>query len=125
MKRVALIALLVLLVAAPAMGQERGGLAGLFGGNDAGLLPPEEAFPFSAELVADDVIVARWQTVEDYYLYKDRFDFEVADEDNGIAGFELPEGDVIDDPNFGPMEVYHEPVEVYIRLERPAAESLT
>uniref|UniRef100_UPI0025C23FBB protein-disulfide reductase DsbD n=1 Tax=Aquisalimonas sp. TaxID=1872621 RepID=UPI0025C23FBB len=40
-------------------------------------------------------------------------------------GFELPEGDVIDDPNFGPMEVYHEPVEVYIRLERPAAESLT
>ncbi len=127
MKRaLAFLCLLALLISAPAAAQERGGLAGLFGGgNDGGLLPPEEAFPFSAELVAEDVIVARWETVDGYYLYRDRFDFEIDDGDNAIAGFELPEGDAVDDPNFGRMEVYHEPVEVYIRLEQPAGESLT
>lgn len=104
--------------------QQGGGLSGLFGGDDD-LLPPEEAFPFSAELVAEDVIVARWDTVEDYYLYRDRFDFAVAGDDNAIKGFELPEGKVIDDPNFGRMEIYEDPVEISIRLERPAGESLT
>ncbi|QIT56880.1 protein-disulfide reductase DsbD [Aquisalimonas sp. 2447] len=119
--------LLALLLSTPVAAQERGGLAGLFGGggNSGGLLPPEEAFPFSAELVAEDVIVARWDTVEGYYLYRDRFDFELQDSDNDIAGFELPEGHVVDDPNFGRMEVYYEPVEVYLRLDKPAGESLT
>ena len=122
MKRILFTWLLLILAVVPAAGHA--GLSSLFGGSDE-LLPPEQAFPFSAELVAEDVIVARWDTVEDYYLYKDRFDFEVAGDENAITGFELPEGDVIDDPNFGRMEVYHEPVEVYIQLERPAGESLT
>ena len=103
---------------------QAGGLGGLFSSGDD-LLPPEEAFPFSAEQVAEDVVVARWGTAEGYYLYRDRIDFEVAADDNAISGYELPSGTPVDDPNFGRMEVYHGPVEVAIRLEAPVGDELT
>lgn len=99
-------------------GSRGSGLRGLFGGGGDELLRPEEAFPFSAELVGDDVIIARWNTADGYYLYRDRISFELQGAE--IAGFELPDGKKKDDPNFGLMEVYYGPLEVYIRLEESA-----
>jgi len=105
-------------------GQRSGGLFGLFGGGGGGndLLSPERAFPFAAELVAEDVIVARWNTADKYYLYRDRLSFEL--EGAEIAGYELPAGKMKDDPNFGVMEVYYGTLEVYIRLTEPATSDL-
>lgn len=98
------------------------GLLSLFQGGDDELLPPEQAFPFSAELVGDDIIIARWDTADDYYLYRDRLDFQVQGAE--IAGYELPDGVKKDDPNFGLMEVYYGPLEIYIRLTEPAKTDL-
>ncbi len=100
-------------------GEQRGGVLARFfggGGND-GLIPPEQAFPASFEVVADDVVIARWDTADGYYLYLDRLSFDV--EGNGIVGYEVPDGRMVDDPNFGMMEVYYGPLEVYLQLERP------
>lgn len=106
----------------PTYGDSQGGGQGLFGllggGDEEGLLPPEQAFPFAAEMVGDDVIIARWNTADGYYLYRDRLGFQVHGAE--IAGYELPDGEIKDDPNFGPMEVYYGPLEVYIRLAEPA-----
>ena len=94
------------------------GLRALFGGgSDDDLLPPEQAFPFSAELIGDDIIIARWRTADGYYLYRDRLDFQVDGAE--IAGYELPRGIDKDDPNFGMMEVYYGTLEVYIQLDGP------
>lgn len=101
-------------------GQERGLISRLLGGGDEELLPPEQAFPTSLDVVADDVVVARWSTAEGYYLYLDRLDFAV--EGNAIEGYELPDGRIIDDPNFGEMEVMYGPLEVYLQLEEPIAD---
>ncbi len=104
-------------------GEESSLFSRLLGDGSDGLLPPEQAFPASVEVVADDVIAARWDTAEGYYLYRDRLDFSV--QGNGIAGYELPDGRVVDDPNFGRMEVYYGPLEVYLRLEQPVSAGST
>lgn len=100
-------------------GNQSSGLRALFGGGggDDELLPPDQAFPFSAELIGDDIIIARWRTADGYYLYRDRLDFAVDDAE--IAGYELPDGIKKDDPNFGLMEVYYGTLEVYIQLDGP------
>ena len=129
----AVLAALALLLAPPAFsqafgddipvydGESAGGglLSRFFGGGNDALLPPEEAFPASFDTVGDDVVIARWDTAEGYYLYRERLDFRV--DGNGITGYELPDGRKVDDPNFGEMEVYYGPLEVYIQLDRPVA----
>jgi thioredoxin:protein disulfide reductase len=77
-----------------------------------GLLPPEQAFPLAVRSVAKDVLVVRFETAPGYYLYRERMDF-------GSAAAVLPEGAIIDDPNFGAMEVYREPLEAYVQLASP------
>ncbi len=98
-------------------GNQSSGLRALFGGGDDELLPPDQAFPFSAELIGDDIIIARWRTADGYYLYRDRLDFAVDGAE--IAGYEMPDGIKKDDPNFGLMEVYYGTLEVYLQLDGP------
>jgi len=81
-------------------------------GAQSGLLPPEQAFPVAVRGVARDVLVVRFDTAPGYYLYRERMDF-------GSAVVVLPAGAIIDDPNFGAMEVYREPLEAYVQLASP------
>ena len=71
-------------------------------------LDPDVAFVLSAAAAGPDVIEARWEIEEGYYLYRDKFRFRVADTTGaslGEAGF--PAGEMKDDEYFGPMEVYY------------------
>ncbi|MCC5811267.1 MAG: protein-disulfide reductase DsbD [Ectothiorhodospiraceae bacterium] len=112
-------ALVACLLPSAAMAQSQGGMWSRLTGNGDGLLDPEQAFPFTVEQVAEDVIVARWETADDYYLYRDRLDFRI--QGNEIVGYELPDGIKTDDPTFGIMEVYYNTLEVYIQLAEPVA----
>lgn len=57
------------------------------------LLPPEEAFQPSAEAVGPDRVRISWKVAEDYYLYRDKLDLEVAaPEGASVAGKEIPAG---------------------------------
>jgi len=89
-------------------------------GREAALLP-EEAFRFEAIGLNAETILARFTAQPGYYLYVDKFRFRVV----GSPGFEvreaeLPEGQIKDDPEFGPVRVIYDQAEIPVRVNRPA-----
>jgi thiol:disulfide interchange protein DsbD len=81
-------------------------------------LDPEVAFKFSARAVDADTLEARWQIVDGYYMYRDKFKFELV---GGALGSPvLPAGKMKDDENFGRVEVYRNDVRIQLPLERSA-----
>ena len=90
------------------------------------LLPPEQAFRYSARAVDARVVEARFTIAQGYYLYRDKLSFGV-EADGVAAGMPaLPPGKVKDDEFFGRVETYRDEVVVRIPLERAApGQSLT
>jgi len=81
-------------------------------------LDPEVAFKFSARAVDADTLEARWQIVDGYYMYRDKFKFELV---GGTLGSPvLPAGKMKDDENFGRVEVYRNDVRIQLPIERGA-----
>ena len=88
-------------------------------------LDPDAAFVLSAAAAGPDAIEARWDIEEGYYLYRDKFRFQVADTTGaslGEAGF--PAGRMKDDEYFGPMEVYYGSVAALVPVVRAAGSSV-
>ena len=88
-------------------------------------LQPEEAFVYESIGFSADTALVRFTAQPGYYLYKDKFEFRVI----GDAGFvirdvELPEGVIKDDPEFGPVPVYYDQIEVPVRFNRPAGAAM-
>jgi thioredoxin:protein disulfide reductase len=81
-------------------------------------LDPEVAFKFSARALDTNTLEARWQIVDGYYMYRDKFKFELAGGKLGAPV--LPPGKVIDDENFGRVEVYRNDVRIQLPIERSA-----
>ena len=77
-------------------------------------LAPEDAFVMDHIVVGPSEAVIRWQIYKFYYLYKDKFAFSSEDFIIESVQFTLPE--IKDDPFFGPSEIYHNAVEVTLRL---------
>ncbi len=105
---------------AEALNQSASGL-GLALMNDAAALQPGDAFVFEAIGLSADTILVRFTSQPGYYLYRDKFDFNIA----GADGFEIrevvfPEGTIKDDPEFGSVEVYFGQIEVPVHINRPA-----
>jgi thiol:disulfide interchange protein DsbD len=101
-------------------------LDGLFGGEPQSKFPPaEQAFPFSAQAISPLEIVARWDTRDGFYLYRDKIAFTLPDGEAGIAEVVLPDGTGKDDPYFGQLNVLYGPVEARLRLDRPLSQDAT
>jgi thiol:disulfide interchange protein DsbD len=84
---------------------------------DEELLPPEEAFSLSA-WVEDDALVAEYQIAPGYYMYRERFDFQIESSD-APARFDvavIPDGKVKEDEFFGKMETYRNSVKIKLPL---------
>ncbi len=102
-------------------------LAGNFTGGNAEpeFLPPDEAFQVALESGPDGKLVARFNIVKGYYLYRDKTELRVM----GPAGIKLgtpafPPADEKTDPNFGKTYVYHQPFDVAYRfVDLPAGET--
>ena len=91
------------------------------------LLPPEEAFSLSA-WVEGDTLVAEYQIAPGYYMYRERFDFQV-ESSNAPTRFDvavIPAGKVKEDEFFGKMETYRDSVKIRLPLlfDGPAASKL-
>jgi len=90
-----------------------------FGGNSGPFIPPEQAFILSAEVADAHTLTLRWDITDGYYLYRDKFGFELIDADGiSIQPFELPRGEEKHDENFGLMEVFHHEIEARLPLQR-------
>jgi len=91
------------------------------------LLPPEEAFSLSA-WVEGDTLIAEYKIAPGYYMYRERFDFQIETSDTP-ARFDaavIPDGKVKEDEFFGKMETYRNSVKIKLPLlfDGKAANSL-
>jgi len=91
--------------------------------NDDQFLPPDQAFVFSADVVNGNMLKASWNIEEGYYLYRDKFAFELQDVDGmSIGDIVMPASETKVDESFGEMEVYHNSVDINIPLKRTVLE---
>jgi len=65
-------------------------------------LDPEVAFKFSARALDANTLEARWQIADGYYMYRDKFKFEVAGATLGAP--QLPAGKVKEDISLKEIE---------------------
>jgi len=87
-------------------------------------LDPEVAFKFSARALDANTLEARWQIADGYYMYRDKFKFEVTGATLGAP--RLPAGKIKDDEFFGKVETYRKDVRIALPIQRtPGATSVT
>jgi thiol:disulfide interchange protein DsbD len=87
--------------------------AGL-GAREPELLPPEQAFRFSARALDARTLEARFDVVDGYYLYRDKLAFTAAPAT--VSGAELPAGLRKHDEFFGDVDTYRGRVVVKLPL---------
>ena len=83
---------------------------------DAELLPEDQAFAFSAELMPDGSIAVRWDIAEGYYMYRDKMGFEVVPASAASTLPALPPGKRKHDELFGEVDVYTDAFELVLPL---------
>ena len=85
------------------------------------LLPPEQAFALKVERDGDDAWVFQWDVADDYYLYRERLDFELIDAGDDVElrtdSARYSASEPKDDPFFGETEVYYHYASVRIPVD--------
>jgi len=93
--------------------QENNKLSTIFG-SQSEILPVDQAFKLSTYIL-DDEIIAKFDIVDDYYLYRSRFFFSAKGATLGEAY--IPDGKKTVDEYLGKVEVYYKNVEISIPFE--------
>jgi thiol:disulfide interchange protein DsbD len=88
---------------------------------DPKLLPPEQAFRFSARALDDRTLEARFAVEPGYYLYRDKIAFAVEPAAAGLGAANLPPGKEKLDPFFGKVQTYRGDVVVRLPLAQAGA----
>lgn len=83
------------------------------------LLPPEEAFKVTASFRESGMLIAELAPAKNHYLYKDKLSFALENPSGLlITDVRLPPGEVRNDEFYGTMEIYKQPVQAEISLNR-------
>ncbi len=89
--------------------------------NSAVAVDVSEIFKFEAIGMDAATVLVRFTPLSGYYLYRDKFVFEIeAPPGYRIEQIQLPPGVIKDDPEFGPVPVYFDAIEIPLTLSRPA-----
>ncbi len=83
---------------------------------DPKLLPPEQAFRFSARMLDDRTVETRFVVADGYYLYRDKLEFAISPQSAAGAAPTLPVGKLKVDEFFGKVETYRGDVVVAVSL---------
>ena len=96
-------------------------------GSQDELLEPDKAFSLSTRVIDGNTLEASWKIAEGYYLYRDKFKFDVVKGASTLNAPQFPTGKVKEDPLFGKVETYVKKIAVRLPLKRAgsAAEALT
>lgn len=81
------------------------------------LLEADQAFQLSTRTVNGTTLETRWKIAPDYYLYRDKFEFE-AIEGGTLKDPVFPHGKKKQDPLFGTVETYTKSVKVRLPIKR-------
>ena len=106
MKKLMALGLLLLLAQSPSLQAQ-----------EEELLPPEEAFNLSARVEGDNLI-AEYQIAPGYYMYRERFAFQIESSDAParLGNAQIPAGKIKQDEFFGEMETYRDSVRIVLPL---------
>ncbi len=95
---------------------------GSFGAEEE-FLDPDVAFvPVLTRIDEDGLINLNWVIADGYYLYKEKFSFELTNAGSSTIGQpQFAKGEMKDDEFFGRIEVYHQNAEVTLPLQNAAS----
>jgi thiol:disulfide interchange protein DsbD len=88
-------------------------------GQDQEILRPEQAFPYTLDATADEILV-RFDVPDGYYLYRERFEFASETPAVVLGAPVYPAGEIHEDEFFGVVETYRRRLEIAIPYERRA-----
>lgn len=80
------------------------------------LLEPEQAFKFSAQVLDTHTLEVRYQVADGYYLYRNKFKFQVQPAAVSLGAAQFPPGKFKQDEFFGRIETYHGEVKIRLPL---------
>lgn len=103
MKRWLASSLLVLMLSATCLAEED-------------FLEPEDAFRFSARLASNRLLEVQYQIADGYYMYRDRFRFEVEPQSVVLGEPHFPDGEWHEDEFFGRSMIYRVQVTIQIPI---------
>ncbi|MBE0434373.1 MAG: protein-disulfide reductase DsbD [Methylomicrobium sp.] len=87
------------------------------------LLPAEQAFRFFASVKNPNTLTVNWQIAEGYYLYRDKFQFDILDSEKvKIGNFTLPRGTPYHDEEFGDVEIFRNDLSFDLPINRYQAD---
>jgi thioredoxin:protein disulfide reductase len=87
--------------------------------SQAELLPPDQAFQFTASVKDPNTLHVSWLPAEGYYLYREKFKLAIIGSDKvQLGAYSLPNGTPKEDEAFGHVEIFHSEVAVDIPLIR-------
>jgi thiol:disulfide interchange protein DsbD len=90
------------------------------------LLPPEQAFQFTASLKDPHTVQATWQIAEGYYLYKDKLSLNLQGAtQTQLTPLQLPEGAAYHDAEFGQVQIYRSQISIDVPLLRGSSAAET
>lgn len=95
----------------------------LGGAKQETFLPPDQAFGLDVTAPSANTLLASFKITPGYYLYRDKVIFGIKGDSakatgTKITNIAIPKGEIKHDPNFGDMEVFHQPFQAEITLER-------
>jgi len=94
------------------------------GSSDDDFLDPDDAFQLSISTGEPEMLVARWNIAEGYYLYRDKFSVQLVEGAQvSLAAPVLPDGEIYHDEYFGAVQIFHDAVEMQIPLQRRSGDA--
>jgi thiol:disulfide interchange protein DsbD len=93
-----------------------------FGGpTPPSFLPPDQAFMLDVQVRDAHTLLARFNVAPGYYLYRSKISFTLNGENAKITSINLPKGEPKHDQNLGDTQVFHQPFQAEILLDRTSA----
>jgi len=92
---------------------------------EADLLEPEKAFVFSAKALDSTTLEVRYQIAKDYYLYHDKFKFEIEPKEVTLGTAQIPPGKVKQDEFFGKVETHRGLLIIKLPINRGSSQAIT
>ena len=86
------------------------------------LLEPEKAFVLSAKVLDAKTVELRYQIAKGYYLYHDKFKFQIEPKEVGLGAAKIPPGKIKQDEFFGKVETHRGLLVIKLPLARASAQ---